>query len=387
MDGQIVGGWIRMLHFAADDFRQLGQLIVVTPRHLRQGHLLVSRPEGIARCFQSQQQRRRFQRPDIDRPLVAADHELPSLTALDLDQTAANGTRGFRVFEHGQRVISQAVQVGTGAANERRDPLGLAHDGDRRIDQMAAEFEHRPAGEFRQGTPLIGGVLLADHRMDLEHVAQPAFADRAKAELKSRIVAEHVAHLNRQLLAGGLVQKLRKGRQRRPRRLVQVQVHAGVDTTGCRRNQVADRRLDRHRLQARRAEQLLLAHPRQIAIGRLPLRCLAQSGVRFGHAHHLVIVRQLSQRVHFARGVRMSRADLAHLDSLCRAAGTGWPRRDDRTRHDARGDSLAGPQQKVTSLHGIPPEILARFNHHGITAASCIPRSSTESGRPGIWSA
>ncbi len=174
------GGRIGMFHFTADNLRQFGQLIVVAARHFRQGRALISTPKWVARLLQGQQQRRGLQRPDVDRSFVATDHELPSLTALDFDQTAAHGTCGLRVFEHGQRVIGQVVQVGTRAAKKRCDPFGLAHHCDRCIDHVAAEFKHRAAGELGQGTALVGGALLADYRVHLEHFAQPAFADARK---------------------------------------------------------------------------------------------------------------------------------------------------------------------------------------------------------------
>jgi hypothetical protein len=80
-----------------------------------------------------------------------------------------------------------------------------------------------------------------------------------------------------------------------------------------RSEQVADARLDEHRLQARHGEQLLLRQPAQAAIEFLPLGALAQLRVRLDDADDLVIRRRTIDR-DFA-SVRMADADLPDLDA------------------------------------------------------------------------
>jgi len=258
---------------------------------------------------------RRLERADVHRAFVAADHELAPLHALDLQQGAADGRRRAGVLQHGQLVVEQLVVVGAAVAAVGRYALRRAQDGDDGVDHVAAQLEHGPAAVPRQGLAARGGQGFADDGVDGEHLAQPAVADGAEAELEGGVVAEHVAHLHDELPACGLVEDLPEGGQRLARGLVEVDVLARRHRARRRGQQVAHLGLHGHRLQPVGAEQLLLGHPGQAAVGSAPGGLRAAARVGLDYADDLEVLRA-PQRGHLPARVRVSRADLSDANPL-----------------------------------------------------------------------
>jgi hypothetical protein len=194
------------------------------------------------------------------------------------------------------------------------DLVGLAEDRHHRVDDVAGEFEHAAAGKLGELLAHPVTALLAHHGAQLGDATQPTVARHLEQELEGRIVAQHVTHLNGEPALIGRGMQRPAGAHRRPRRLVEVNVFAGLDAAHRRRNEIAHRRFHRHDLETFRVEQLFLRQPLEAAPGLAVLHCALPLLIRLDNADEFKGVRQLANRRHLAAGMWMERADLADAD-------------------------------------------------------------------------
>ena len=341
MGGGVVAGLL-----AADDPGEVDEVGVVAGQV---GHrdVLVALVVLAALARQGQAGVRRLERADVHRALVTAHDELPPGEAVDFLQRAADRDGRLGVLQDRQLVVRQAVVVSPGMPRVGRDALRPAEDAHDGVDHVTAELEHRPAAVPGQHLPLIRPERLADNGVNREHSSQPSVADRLEAELKGRVVSEHVAHLDGELAAGGLVEDLPELRQRLAGRLVEVDVLARCHGSPGRVQQVADLRLHGHGLEALDVEQLLLGHPGQVLVDGALFRPCPPLGVRLDDADDLEVLRS-PQRGHLAGCVGVSGADLPdtylhRLASVVCGAGAKEP----TGMHECRG--RCGPEKTPAS--------------------------------------
>jgi hypothetical protein len=103
------------------------------------------------RLLEREANHRLVERLDVKRALGATDRELTAGEAIDIDSGGADRRRCPRVFKHGEHVVGELVGLRRRVSGESSDAIRLPKHADREIDQVAPEFEHRPAriaGEF-----------------------------------------------------------------------------------------------------------------------------------------------------------------------------------------------------------------------------------------------
>ena len=148
--------------------------------------------------------------------------------------------------------------------------------------------------------------------MNFEHVTQHPLGHRLVAPLECGVIPVDVAHLQVTLLLAHLLEQGGKVFQVLPGRLVQVDVHPGVDTTIGRRQQVLHLGFDHDSLQPLGVEQLFFGDDLDPLVGITD--CLATLRIVFDDPHQLEVIGHLFELGEHATGVRVTGADLADLD-------------------------------------------------------------------------
>ncbi len=135
-------------------------------------------------------------------------------------------------------------------------------------------------------------------------------AHELKTELKRGIIAQHVTHLDDELLPRGVVQQPAESRQRLACGLVEMDVFARGNATRRGGHEILHGRLHCDRLQARRVEQLLLGHPGETRVCLALLRRGSPASIGLNDADDLEFPGVAHGR-HLPRSMRVAGADLA----------------------------------------------------------------------------
>ena len=105
LNGQIMGDRKVRGFFASNDLRQVPKVTVVAAAKLFERDFLRTFLEVATWPIKRQGESGWFERPDIDRALVAADHELTPPTAIDFNQRGPKRCGGLGIFRHGETVV------------------------------------------------------------------------------------------------------------------------------------------------------------------------------------------------------------------------------------------------------------------------------------------
>ena len=146
LNHQLVGQRVRIGDLAPDNPGQFPQLLIVTSRHRRKDDFLVALRVQVVRVGQGKPELEglrgtdveRLQRPNIDGPLVSADHQLPPLMVSHYDAGAALrqevGALAGRREPQARDVFDVHLLVAGGAT------LGAGPDADRDLlDRLSGE--------------------------------------------------------------------------------------------------------------------------------------------------------------------------------------------------------------------------------------------------------
>ena len=256
----------------------------------------------------------RLQRSNLERAVLAADDELPSLGRERVDECGADRGERCGILEHRQLVVDDLILLAVQLASEWRDLLGCAQHSDHRVDHVRAEIEHRAACRLVE-------IFAADCRTngrhggaEFEYSAEPAFAGGAVAELERGIVAKHVAHLHVDILVPLRGEQFRQFVDRTAGRLVQVDEESVLDAPRGGRHQVQEFRLDDDRLQILGGIEFFFIQPGDALILRQGAVRFSQGRVGFDDADQLEVVGEVANRGDLACRVGVTCTDDADAD-------------------------------------------------------------------------
>lgn len=185
---------------------------------------------------------------DFHCPLGACDMEAPVWPAEGVAVIAADGCGSTRVFQHRQLVVRQSNGSEPGVVAESVDCGRHTEQEDDRVDQVASQFKHPMAGVAGQLRLQLSIGQLTYRGVDFGNLAQPTSAVGVKQQLESRVVTEHVTHLNHQPPTFCLkAQRLEIPVGLRAR-FVEVHVLACLDAGQRHSSRLAERRLNRNNL-------------------------------------------------------------------------------------------------------------------------------------------
>ena len=139
-------------------------------------------------------------------------------------------------------------------------------------------------------------------------VAQPAFPHRLAHEVEAGIVAEHIPHLDDEVLLLGLREQRPPDGEVRARRFVEMNVLTGIDGFLTQRQQLGYLALDRDHLNSGVVEDFCFFEPLQVLPVSLLLPLLAPGSVRFADADEFPL-RKVAQHVELALRMRMTGAE------------------------------------------------------------------------------
>ena len=214
--------------------------------------------------------------------------------------------------------------------------MGPAQHAYHQIDDVAAEFEHDPAAIIGQSRAACRRDDFAHHGMDFVRLAEPSAFEQIAQQYDRRIVSIHIAHLYDQVLAGRRVENPPILRQRLSGRFVQMHVFAGGDARLGGGKRIANACFDQHGLDARRVEQRIQRHPRQVAIGISLFGAAPQLGIGLDDSDDFVVGRSTKDRQ--LAGVCVPHADLPDLDLPRRCGSSGG-------RRSGSGDQRTGQRR------------------------------------------
>ena len=140
-----------------------------------------------------------FERAEFEGRVGAADEEAAGTLTVRLLQRGLDRGDRFRIEQYRVAVVVEAVRIEL--LLEGDDPVRRAEHRDEDVDQVRAEVEDAaaPVG----GEPLAERLTVPSpaHRgVDFEDLPEPPFAGGFDAELNRRIAAEHVGHLQNDVI-------------------------------------------------------------------------------------------------------------------------------------------------------------------------------------------
>ena len=202
--------------FAADHTRQIRELRDIAPAALEL-HGLCAFLVRTARLIEIEGEAAAFQLLDLHAAPGAGEVKAASGKAERIIVIAAQRGGGLWVVEHGELVVCKRVALGGACAEvDAQNTIGFAQYSDRRIEDVAGQFEESSTGKFGQLLTQRRVGLFAHHRVQLHDFAEPPFTHRAEHKLKCRIVAQHVSHLDTKLVRLGRGQQFAERRQLGP---------------------------------------------------------------------------------------------------------------------------------------------------------------------------
>jgi len=289
---------------AVEDFGEIAEFAGVTATGDIQGEGVIATVEGVVRGGEAECALSRFEGLDFEGAGGADDLEAAVGCAEGVAVITAESDDGFRVFQDGDLVVREGGGgVESGGPVECVYGCGLAEDEDHQVYEVAGQFEHAVAGVICQGVQGGGIGQFAHGGVDLGDLAQPSFAASAEEQLEGWVVAEHVAHLDRELTMFGLEAEPAEVGVRRGAGLIQVDVFTGLKTGEGGAGGIGERGFDHDGLDGSVGEQFSFREPGKAGIGRL-LACEGQAvWQRFGDTDDFEEVREGAESLHFAGGV------------------------------------------------------------------------------------
>ena len=158
-------------------------------------------------------------------------------------------------------------------------------------------------------------MIRAHFRVDGIDFPQFALVNPGQELPHGGVIAVHIAHLHHQPFCLRALQHGAKFLQRATAGLVQVDMLARVYTEAGAAGKIRHRALHRHRVAF--FQKLAGAHARQIAVARPAAPQIPPDCVLFRVAYYLEAFRKLAKRLHFARSMvvtdaQLSNSNLAH---------------------------------------------------------------------------
>ena len=179
--------------------------------------------------------------------------------------------------------------------------------------------------EVEDAAAPVGGEPLAErltvpppaHRgVDFEDLPEPPFAGGFDAELDCRIAAEHVGHLQNDVVFAAEVEQFVELLEVFAAGLVHVHGEAAFGATHGGRHKFGHLGLHRDGVEAGIVENLFLRHPPKPLVAGAPPEGFAVGGGLGADADDLEFVGHGAHRCHLAFGVLVADADLSDSDSF-----------------------------------------------------------------------
>ena len=257
MDQTVVFKSVRAFCFAPDHFRQLDELFGVAVELRRKFDDVSARGVAATGFFQIDVEFERFaveafDRADFNPAVRAFDFEAALVdSAACVAAAGADECGRVRVAEYGRGVVLRAGDDVGSRHQERFHTLRATHDRNDEVDQVTAQVEHDSAFEFGEVfLVLFAAVAVVHIHVDRENLAKRVFADETLNELKGRVAAVHVAHLEREVARFAAVEQSLVRRQFFSGGFVHVHGKAALHAPGCDGDKIIVRNLNRDGFEA-----------------------------------------------------------------------------------------------------------------------------------------